>query len=128
LALTIRPEHSLVVLADLEKLNEIFLNLLSNSLKFTAEQGKISIEIAEKENLGEVSIIDTGMGIAPEDLPKVFKKFEQFNRAPMPEVKGTGLGLAITKELVELHGGKIQVQSELGKGTKFTFTIPKEKK
>jgi signal transduction histidine kinase len=127
LSITIKPEGSFPVLADPEKLNEIFINLISNAIKFTRESGKISIEIADKGGFGEVSVIDTGTGISKEDFPKLFKKFEQFNRDPGPGPKGTGLGLAITKGLVELQKGNIRAESEPGKGSKFSFTIPKQR-
>ena len=126
LAITIKPEAGLPVLADPEKLNEIFINLISNAIKFTGESGKISVEIADKESFGEVSVIDNGTGISKEDFPKLFKKFEQLNRDPGPGPKGTGLGLAITKGLVELQKGNIRAESEPGKGSKFIFTIPKQ--
>ena len=134
LAITKFPEKSFNISADPDMLSEIFHNLLSNALKFTGlpavagEQGRIAVEITESEDFGEVRIIDNGIGIAIENLPKVFLKFEQFGRVSGPGAKGTGLGLAITKGLVELQGGKIWIESELGKGSKFTFTIPKEKK
>ncbi len=127
LVLTSKPEGSFRVLADPEKLNEIFINLISNAIKFTGESGKISIEIADKGGFGEVIVIDTGTGISKDDFPKLFKKFEQFNRGPGPGQKGTGLGLAITKGLVELQGGNIRVESEPGKGSRFSFTIPKQR-
>lgn len=125
LAITKFPEKSFKVFADPDRLSEIFQNLISNALKFTGEQGRVSVEIIEREDQGEVKVIDTGRGIAREDLPKLFQKFEQFDRVAGPGSKGTGLGLAITKGLIELQGGKIWAESELGKGSKFTFTIPK---
>ncbi|MFA5839033.1 MAG: PAS domain S-box protein [Candidatus Margulisiibacteriota bacterium] len=127
LSLKLKPKNPLKISADPDKLNEVFNNLLSNALKFTSEQGKIAVEIVEKDTFVEISIRDTGKGIAKENLPRLFSKFEQFGRSIGPGAKGTGLGLAISKGLVELFGGKIWVESELGKGSTFTFTIPKEK-
>jgi len=118
-------EKSFNVFADPDQLSEIFHNLISNAIKFTGEQDQISVEITDKEDCGEISVSDTGKGIARENLPRLFGKFEQFGRTAGPGSKGTGLGLAITKGLVELQGGKIWAESELGKGSKFTFTIPK---
>ncbi|NQT30467.1 MAG: PAS domain-containing sensor histidine kinase [Candidatus Saganbacteria bacterium] len=121
------PCQPLFVFADPTRLEEIFMNLIYNSLKFT-QKGSVKLEISGKKNCAEVSIVDTGRGIDEEDLPKLFSKFQQFDREPGPGSKGTGLGLAITKGLVELHGGKIWAQSKgLDKGTRFTFTIPKSK-
>lgn len=114
------------VFADQDKIKGIFHNLIDNALKFT-EKGHLEILITEKEKEIEYSVVDSGRGIGEKDLPKVFEKFQQFGRPPGTGEKGTGLGLAITKAIVELHGGKIWVESELGKGTKFIFTLPKAK-
>lgn len=126
LSLAKLPEVPLAVSADPDKLEQIIGNLVSNAMKFTDEGGGVSVEMVETPKEVEVSIKDTGMGIAGENLPKLFSKFEQFGRVPGPGPKGAGLGLAITKGLVEAQGGKIWAESELGKGSKFTFTIPKE--
>ena len=79
----------------------------------------------DKKNEVEISVSDTGVGIAEKDLPKVFSKFQQFSRKPGPGSKGTGLGLAIVKQLVEIHKGSVKVESKIDKGSKFTFRIPK---
>ncbi|MFA5887026.1 MAG: PAS domain S-box protein [Patescibacteria group bacterium] len=125
LSLTLKPEKELNLCIDPDKLNEIFNNLLSNAIKFTSEQGKVWVEIVEKDTFVEISTHDNGKGIAKEDFSRLFAKFEQFDRTIGPGAKGTGLGLAISKGLVELLGGKIWAESELGKGSTFTFTIPK---
>ncbi|MBU0686849.1 MAG: PAS domain-containing sensor histidine kinase [Candidatus Margulisbacteria bacterium] len=119
------PKKPLWVKADPDKLIQIFDNLISNALKFTRNRGKITINVFDKENEAEVEIIDTGCGIAPSDMPKLFEKFEQLNHDPETGNKGTGLGLAITKGLLAKHGGRIGVESKLGQGTKFTFILPK---
>ncbi|OGC10006.1 hypothetical protein A3F86_03755 [candidate division WOR-1 bacterium RIFCSPLOWO2_12_FULL_45_9] len=111
--------------ADSDRLEEVFINLFSNAIKFTPKNGTISVEIVDKDSLVEVSVADTGRGISEADLPRVFSKFEQFGRTPGPGIKGTGLGLSIVKGLIELHGGNIRVESQPGKGTKFIFTLPK---
>ena len=113
------------VSADKDKLTQVLMNLINNALKFT-EQGAIEISIADGDPYVECSVSDTGRGIAQEDLPKCFSKFQQFQREPGPGEKGTGLGLAICKGIVELHKGKITVESQLGKGSKFTFILPKK--
>jgi len=118
--------HSLPeVYADPDRIVQILTNLVYNAIKFTPENGDIIVEAIDKEEEIECSVADTGIGIAPENLDKVFVKFQQFNRENSSGIKGTGLGLAIAKELVQIHNGKIWVESELNKGSKFTFTLPK---
>jgi len=109
---------------DEDRLIQVFTNLIGNSLKFT-EKGHIEISCARRENEIEFTVSDTGIGIASEDLPRVFGKFLQFGRSPGAGEKGTGLGLSIAKGLIELHRGKIRVESQLGQGSKFIFTLPK---
>lgn len=109
---------------DSDKIIQVFTNLIGNSLKFT-EKGRIEVRAADLGDRVECSVSDTGIGIAQENLPKVFEKFQQFNRVAGPGEKGTGLGLSIVKGIIELHKGTIRVESEIGKGTKFTFVIPK---
>lgn len=111
---------------DSDKIIQIINNLVSNAIKFTPEAGSISVEVKDDDAAVEVSVSDTGIGISAEDLPKVFEKFSQFNRAIGPGAKGTGLGLAISRELVALHEGYIKVESKPGIGSTFTFTIPKK--
>ena len=117
-------QEEIGVYFDRDKIIQIFNNLVGNAFKFT-EQGVIEISVVEKDNCVECSVSDTGRGIAEEDLPKVFGKFQQFGRTPGPGEKGTGLGLAISKGIIELHKGDIWVESQLQKGTKFSFTLPK---
>ncbi|MBU2437249.1 MAG: diguanylate cyclase, partial [Candidatus Omnitrophica bacterium] len=121
---TIFFKEELEVYVDKDKIIQVFINLVGNAIKFT-QSGHVGISIADKEGYVECGVFDTGMGIAPEDLPKVFGKFQQFGRVAGPGIKGTGLGLSITKGIIGLHRGKIRVESRLGKGTKFTFTLPK---
>ena len=109
--------------ADERKVRQVVLNLLSNAIKFTPEGGRIEVRAAPKGGFAEVSVTDTGVGIAPEDQDAVFEEFRQVGTADK-KVGGTGLGLTLCRKFVELHGGKIWVKSELGKGSTFTFTIP----
>ncbi len=109
---------------DERKIKQILLNLLSNAVKFTPEGGRIGIEARQADGVVEISVSDTGVGIAPEDQPKIFEEFRQVGSDYTHKVEGTGLGLTLAKKFVELHGGKIWVESEVGKGSKFTFTLP----
>jgi PAS domain S-box-containing protein len=112
------------VYADKDKIIQVFTNLIGNALKFT-EKGHIEIGISDDGSLIQGSVRDTGKGISPEDVSKVFSKFQQFGRQESGGEKGTGLGLSIAKGIVELHKGKIWVESELGRGTQFLFTLPR---
>jgi signal transduction histidine kinase len=118
------PDETILVYADEDKVSQIFTNLIDNAVKFTA-QGSIEVSAAEENEEIECRVRDTGIGIPPESLPKIFDKFTQFGRKDGPGEKGTGLGLSIVKGLVEVHGGSIRVESELGRGTALTFTLPK---
>ncbi len=109
---------------DERKIKQILLNLLSNAVKFTPEGGRIGINARQADSSVEISVTDSGIGIAPEDQPKVFEEFRQVGADYAHKSEGTGLGLTLAKKFVELHGGKIWVESEVGKGSKFTFTLP----
>jgi signal transduction histidine kinase len=97
--------------------------LLSNAIKFTPEGGRIGVAAVSRDEFVEVSVSDTGVGIAPEDQEAVFEEFRQVGMAAK-KVEGTGLGLALSRKFIELHGGRIWVQSQVGIGSTFTFTIP----
>ncbi len=109
--------------ADGDRLIQVLTNLIGNALKFT-ESGRILVRVDQKGSEFECCVEDTGVGIAPENLSKVFGKFQQFSKAQELKQKGTGLGLSISKAIVELHGGRVWVESELGKGSRFYFTVP----
>ncbi len=109
--------------ADERKIKQVLLNLLSNAVKFTPEGGRIDVRAVIRDGEAEISVTDTGVGIAPEDQATVFEEFRQVGAAAK-KVEGTGLGLAISRKFIELHGGRIWVASELGKGSTFAFTLP----
>jgi len=109
--------------ADERKVRQVVLNLLSNAIKFTPEGGRIEVGATPKDGLVEVSVSDTGVGIAPEDQEAVFEEFRQVGTADK-KVEGTGLGLTLCRKFVELHGGRIWVKSEPGVGSTFTFSLP----
>jgi len=111
--------------ADKQRLKQIFFNLLSNAVKFSKEEGgTVTIAAKKERDMARISVSDTGIGIIEEDLKKLFREFEQLDSGIGRKYGGTGLGLAISKKLVELHGGKIRVESEFGKWTSFIFLLP----
>ncbi len=113
------------IYADKDKIIQVFINLVSNALKFTKE-GFIEVSVLDKSETIECAVVDTGKGISAENLAKVFSKFQQFGHSERGESKGTGLGLSISKGIVEMHQGRIWIESEFGKGSKFVFTIPRK--
>jgi signal transduction histidine kinase len=102
---------------------QVRLNLLSNARKFTPEGGRIDVRAGLHNDLAEISVTDTGVGIAPEYQEAVFEEFRQVGTAAK-KVEGTGLGLALSRKFIELHGGRIWVKSQVGVGSTFTFTLP----
>jgi signal transduction histidine kinase len=111
---------------DERKIKQILLNLLSNAVKFTPEGGRISIDARQLKGSVQISVSDTGIGIAPEDQARIFEEFRQVGSNHAHQSEGTGLGLTLAKKFVELHGGTIWVESEVGKGSTFTFTLPQK--
>jgi signal transduction histidine kinase len=112
------------VRADERKVRQVLLNLLSNAVKFTPDGGTIAVRAQRRAGEVQVAVRDTGIGIAPEDQAKVFDEFQQVGTAGDRSREGTGLGLTLAKRFIELHGGRIWVESEIGKGTTLTFAIP----
>ncbi len=112
------------VMADPMRLRQILYNLLSNGAKFTQPGGEVHVDAIVQDNTVRITVSDTGLGIAPEECIKIFEKFYQVGFTPVGVREGTGLGLAICKQLVEMQKGTIWVESELGKGSKFHFTLP----
>jgi signal transduction histidine kinase len=117
------PERVPPVIGDAQRLHQALLNLLSNAVKYSPQGSQITVRARHEKNRLSVSVSDKGPGIPPEALPNIF---ERFYRVPGTErhITGTGLGLTITQQIIEAHGGEITVESELGKGTTFTFTLP----
>ena len=109
---------------DERKFKQILLNLLTNAVKFTPEGGRIDVKAVPVDGAVEISVADTGIGIAPEDQAAVFEEFRQVGTDYAHKREGTGLGLTLTKKFIELHGGRIRVHSEIGKGSTFIFTLP----
>jgi PAS domain S-box-containing protein len=133
LSVEIEPEADITIEADERKIKQILFNLLSNAVKFTPDGGRVTVRArlaadekgGEEQRMIEVSIEDTGIGIKEEDLPRLFGEFTQIRQSVLTkQYEGTGLGLALTKRLVKLHHGRVWVESEYGKGSRFYFTLP----
>lgn len=113
------------VLGDKYRINQALTNLVDNAIKYTPEKGKIKIESRDKGELVEIAVIDNGMGIPPNDLPRIFERFYRVDKGRSRELGGTGLGLSIVKHIIEAHGETVNAQSQLGKGSEFSFTLKK---
>jgi CheY-like chemotaxis protein len=124
LHLDLDPRADVLVMADQRKLKQILFNLLSNAVKFTPTAGSVQLSAVRDGNFLEITVADSGIGIREEDIPKLFQAFTQLESAYTKGFEGTGLGLALTRQLVEMHGGRIWLKSEFGKGSRFSFTIP----
>ena len=112
------------IMFDSDRMIQVLTNLIGNAVKFTPVNGVITVAAALQEDYVEVSIADTGIGIPPESLGKVFDKFYQVGERTATDISGTGIGLSIAKEIVEIHGGRIWVESDQGRGARFIFTLP----
>jgi len=117
-------EDSCAVYADPDHITQVLRNLVDNAIKFTPEGGTVSVKTGIKENKASISVADTGKGIPKEDLNQIWERFYKVEKAHTPGSEGTGLGLSIVKKIIEQHGEEITVESEPGKGTKFTFQLP----
>lgn len=124
LALVAETEAVIEIESDERKLKQILYNLLSNAVKFTPDGGGVRVAARRLPGFVEISVADTGIGVQPADLEKLFKPFSQVESSYAKNFEGTGLGLALTKNLVELMGGRIWVESEIGKGSRFAFVLP----
>ena len=114
------------ITADKDRISHVFNNILTNAIKYSPEEAKITVWVHENESFYMISIKDTGMGISKEDLPKIFERFYRVDKARSRAMGGTGLGLAIAKEIMEGLGGKITAESEMGKGTTMTMYFLKK--
>ncbi len=116
--------ENLQLLGDKNKLRQVLINLVTNAVKYT-EQGKVEILVEEEQKFGKIIIKDTGIGIPEEDIDRIFERFYRVDKARSRAVGGTGLGLAIVKHITEAHGSTIEVKSEIGKGSEFSFRLKK---
>jgi signal transduction histidine kinase len=118
------PEDLGTVVADERKVRQVLLNLLSNAVKFTPDGGRVAVRAQRMNDEIQIGVQDTGIGIAPEDQLRVFEEFHQVGKTSDRSREGTGLGLTLAKRFIELHGGRIWIDSEVGKGTTLTFALP----
>jgi two-component system OmpR family sensor kinase len=123
-SVAIEEEVSLIAEADPERIGQVLRNLLNNGVSYTLPGGHIRVSVREMGDEAEVRVEDSGAGISQEDLPHVFERFYRVDKSRSRATGGVGLGLTIARRLVEAHGGKISVQSQAGKGSAFTFTLP----
>jgi PAS domain S-box-containing protein len=121
------PDSSATAWADRDKITQVLMNLVGNAVKFTPPHGKVSIAVNRNgDQWMQISVTDTGPGIPPEEAGKIFDRFYQIDQTGKQKARGTGLGLAISKVLVEMHGGKIWLESAIGRGSTFSFTVPEQ--
>ncbi|MCE1164891.1 MAG: ATP-binding protein [Bacteroidetes bacterium] len=117
-------KESSSVLADSERIKQVLVNLIDNSIKYTPEDGTVTVTAGKEDRNVVITVEDTGAGIPKEDLPRIFERFYRVDKTRSRDVGGSGLGLSIVKHILELHGSHISAESEEGKGTRFTFTLP----
>ncbi len=118
----VESNPKLQLFGDKQRLRQVMINLIQNALKYT-EVGNVDVGVIEEENTGRIFVRDTGFGISSNDINRIFERFYRVDKDRSREMGGTGLGLAIVKHIVEAHGSKIEVNSELGKGTEFYFSL-----
>ncbi len=118
------PHKDLTVVADASRLKQIVFNLLSNAIKFTPAGGRVRLTAKAADGFARIAVEDTGIGIAPDDQARLFQEFQQVGTAASQQFAGSGLGLALSRRLAELHGGTMAVESAVGQGSTFTFTLP----
>ena len=119
-------DKNVIAWVDPDRIAEILTNLLGNAIKFTPTDGKVTVSLVQNGEWVKISVTDTGPGIPPDNASRIFDKFYQVSQPEQQKVEGTGLGLSIAKALVEIHGGKIWVESQAGRGSIFSFTLPSD--
>jgi signal transduction histidine kinase len=112
------------VVGDADRLKQLLFNLVDNACRYTPPGGTVTLALGEQDGMAALSVRDTGPGIAPDDLPRIFERFYRADHARSGEAGGTGLGLAISRVIAEAHGGRIEVESTLGQGSTFTVRVP----
>jgi two-component system phosphate regulon sensor histidine kinase PhoR len=107
-----------------DQLKQVLINLLDNAFKYTPPDGQVRISAWPDSDMVKVAVADTGIGIPPEDLDRIFERFYRVDKARSREIGGTGLGLSIVKNIIEAYGGRVEVESSLNRGSVFSFTVP----
>ena len=118
------PSGAPMVRADAVRIRELFLNLLDNAVRYTPDGGTITISLDREGDFARASVKDTGTGIPAEHLGSIFKRFYRVDKSRSREEGGVGLGLAISQRIAQIHGGRIEVESEVGRGSRFTVVLP----
>jgi signal transduction histidine kinase len=125
LSLSLEVDEAIgLIEADERKVKQVIFNLLSNAVKFTPDRGRVDVVARLIDGYIQASVRDTGVGIAPEDQSRIFEEFQQAPSGQASAREGTGLGLSLARRFVELHGGRLWVDSQVGLGSTFTFTLP----
>jgi two-component system phosphate regulon sensor histidine kinase PhoR len=124
IALVNEVDENFIVRADQVRLEQMLTNLIDNAIKFDREGGKVLVAATSDEHRSLITVADTGEGIVPQHLQRIFERFYRIDRGRTRDVGGTGLGLAIVKHLARLHGGEVTVESVLGRGTTFSIELP----
>jgi signal transduction histidine kinase len=118
------PDNTVVITHDPQRLGQVLTNLIGNALKFTPRGGSVRVALSRYQHGARIQVIDTGVGIGANELPRVFDRFYRGSRANEARGSGSGLGLAIVRSIVEMHGGRVMVESRVGTGSTFTVTLP----
>ncbi|MCG8483639.1 MAG: ATP-binding protein, partial [Clostridia bacterium] len=121
---TAEKDKNIILNGDKHAIKRIFINLLSNAVKFTEDNGEITVNSFKQKNTAIIEVMDNGIGISQKDVKRIFDRFYKVEEARNKDTGGSGLGLALVKKIVDMHNGKIDVSSELGKGTKIRICIP----
>jgi len=121
------PQESIYVLGNYSHLNRLLDNLVGNAIKFTPPDGNVTINLRAEQDEARIEVIDTGIGISPDKIEHLFERFYQIDGSTKRRYGGMGLGLSLVKEIAEAHGGKVSVQSEVGRGSSFTVILPIQK-
>jgi len=119
------PGAKVEIWGDEDKLDKVICHLIDNAIKYTTKNGRVDVRLQERDKLVMINVSDTGAGISPEDIGRVMDKFYRVTMRASGEAKKWGVGLPIVKEIVLMHGGDIAIESEVGKGSTFTVTLPK---
>jgi signal transduction histidine kinase len=123
-AINLTEVDQVYVLGDADRLRQLILNLVDNAIKYTPEGGSVNMSLSKSNGSAEIEVVDTGVGISSEDLPRVFDRFYRVDKARSRNLGGSGLGLSIARWIAQAHGGTVGVESRLGEGSKFTISLP----